>query len=401
VTKAVDDDAVVLLPGTYASVSIEIEKAVSVGASAPGAATLMANGGVSLDDPGAVLHDVRIEPASNGLTPLSVQSGTVERVLVTGPGTAPESCLLEGGLVRDTVCVGPIYEDVTAAQKVLQLINVTSGPLKIRASNGGSAAVEVVNSILHRDSPGEADIDIAADSSSSASVTLSHSSFASIQTGFNSGGLSYTQPGTNGNIDAEPLFANPSAGDYRELAGSPTVDAGVANPLTGTTDIVGAERSQGACAGGPGVPDIGAYELVPTATCPSPGPQGPVGAPPTTPSPRPPSNPVRGTGKKTVTGSVEFGKLKRLPAKGTAVLSLIVNAPGSLKLTGKGLVTRNVSPHRAGTVELNVKARGSQLGKLRATGSLKLKATIAFTPTGGAPVKAAQKLTLKLRDHSR
>jgi hypothetical protein len=59
------------------------------------------------------------------------------------------------------------------------------------------------------------------------------------------------------NQDVEPLFASPPALDIHQLAGSPTIDAGVATPLLGSGDIDGQARTQGSA------PDIGADEYVP------------------------------------------------------------------------------------------------------------------------------------------
>jgi hypothetical protein len=66
-----------------------------------------------------------------------------------------------------------------------------------------------------------------------------------------------------GNQSAPPLFVNAAAGDFREAAGSPTIDAGQAREL-GTFDLSGTPRSLGEG------PDIGAYEAVPAATPPPP-----------------------------------------------------------------------------------------------------------------------------------
>ena len=59
-----------------------------------------------------------------------------------------------------------------------------------------------------------------------------------------------------GNQSAPPLFVNSVAGDYREAAGSPTIDAGVADQL-GALDLAGNPRVLGSA------PDIGAYEFLP------------------------------------------------------------------------------------------------------------------------------------------
>jgi hypothetical protein len=66
-----------------------------------------------------------------------------------------------------------------------------------------------------------------------------------------------------GNQTAPPLFVNAAAGDYREAAGSPTIDAGVSDQLD-ALDFDGNARVLGAG------PDIGAYEFVPPAGPPAP-----------------------------------------------------------------------------------------------------------------------------------
>lgn len=62
-----------------------------------------------------------------------------------------------------------------------------------------------------------------------------------------------------GNQAPLPLFLNAAAGDFRQAAGSPTIDGGVLDPRTGGSDLLGSPRVVGAA------PDIGAYELVPAA----------------------------------------------------------------------------------------------------------------------------------------
>jgi hypothetical protein len=59
-----------------------------------------------------------------------------------------------------------------------------------------------------------------------------------------------------GNQSAAPLFVNAAAGDFREAAGSPTIDAGAVDQL-GALDPDGNARVLGTA------PDIGAYEFIP------------------------------------------------------------------------------------------------------------------------------------------
>ncbi len=89
----------------------------------------------------------------------------------------------------------------------------------------------------------------------------------------------YTEPGV-GNIDADPMFADPSNGDYSLLPGSPAIDAGssvlyIGGPLS---DLAGNDRGQD----DPATPDtgeavigavidMGAFEFTPACTvdCPA------------------------------------------------------------------------------------------------------------------------------------
>lgn len=79
-------------------------------------------------------------------------------------------------------------------------------------------------------------------------IRVGHSSFDSVA----AEGLSKIVD-TGANQTAPPLFVDAANGDYREAAGSPTIDAGVADQL-GALDLAGNPRVQGAA------PDIGAYE---------------------------------------------------------------------------------------------------------------------------------------------
>jgi hypothetical protein len=62
-------------------------------------------------------------------------------------------------------------------------------------------------------------------------------------------------PEGNNQFESEPLFAGPL--DYHQLPGSPTIDAGTADPLLGPVDFDGHPRTIGAA------PDIGADEFAP------------------------------------------------------------------------------------------------------------------------------------------
>ncbi len=69
-----------------------------------------------------------------------------------------------------------------------------------------------------------------------------------------SGLVTLAASNTDGN--PAPLLANPTGGDFHELTGSPTIDAGIPDPLAGLTDMDGDARILGA------TQDIGADEYI-------------------------------------------------------------------------------------------------------------------------------------------
>jgi hypothetical protein len=107
-----------------------------------------------------------------------------------------------------------------------------------------------------------------------------------------------TPEGTEGNQTAAPLLVDPEHGDFHELAGSPTIDAGLEGAANGPLDLDGNARASASTltCSGPGTAhtDIGAYEYIaPTPNC-NPAPAPVTLAPPTAtnppkPTPSPPA----------------------------------------------------------------------------------------------------------------
>jgi hypothetical protein len=95
-------------------------------------------------------------------------------------------------------------------------------------------------------------------------------------------------------VTAPPVFVDAAAGDYREAAGSPTIDAGANEAANGAVDLLGNPRALPGhltCAPPPpAITDIGAYELVPIA-------------PPCAPVVVPPPPPGTQLQKATISGS--------------------------------------------------------------------------------------------------
>jgi hypothetical protein len=98
-----------------------------------------------------------------------------------------------------------------------------------------------------------------------AEVSLDHSNFSSRLT---SGGGVATVPGASTNQTSTPALVDDPLGDFRQIAGSPTIDAGVNDFANGPLDFQGEARVQ------QGGTDIGADEFTPP-----PAPVAPRGTP--------------------------------------------------------------------------------------------------------------------------
>ena len=146
--------------------------------------------------------------------------------------------------------------NVTAYSRFGEGIHVTAGSyaqLAVQATNviaeGGFRDVlaEIVDTVGER----------------RAGVSLDHSNFTSR---FQTGGGAVTAPGAGTNQTAAPILADDPLGDFHQLRGSPTIDAGVTDAANGPLDFEGQARAQ------EGSTDIGADEF----TTPAPAAPAPV-----------------------------------------------------------------------------------------------------------------------------
>lgn len=109
--------------------------------------------------------------------------------------------------------------------------------------------------------------------------------------------------------------------------------------------------------------------------------------PPSPPSPSPLAN------------AISRGKLTLNKKKGTAKLAIEVPGPGTLTAVAKGKkkTVRKAALAAAGVGTVKVPLKPTGLGKkaLNATGKLKVRIDVTFTPTGGAANTQTYKVTLK------
>jgi hypothetical protein len=326
----------------------------------------------------------------------------IERVFSEAPNEFATACggADPGTTIVDSVCTGAygMFDVVGGGGSwPVNLVNdtiVAEHTAVILGSSGPALTLEAVNTIIE----GEPKDITATDSGGTVAVTLINSNYDQVEA---SGGATITAPGTAGNQTAPAELVDPGAGDFAELPGSPTVDAGVATAANGSLDLEGNPRSLSAepfCDGPhPGTPDIGALELVPAppaaASC-EPAAAGPGGGG------TPPGGPSAGEQNKRKQGAsadITFGKLTRHPKNGTATLIADVSGAGRLTVTGKGLVKRTAPAAAAGSVKLYLKAKGKAAERLGEEGSAKFEVKVAFAPTGATAVAATRRV--KLLEH--
>jgi hypothetical protein len=272
-TVAVAGDEVVLAPGLYnppSTVAITTPIDVHGQSGQPAPRVVRPTGLVFSVRGGGTLAYVQAESAGAVISNVSV----VERVTVlAGAGAAPHMAAVtmsDGSVLRDSVVrtESQTGRAIFASYGVVDLVNVTA-----IATDPGSSAVygespqagicvpdsriEVhATNVIARG--GLYDVDIPHWCNPNVPVEaafMTHSSFR--QSKVNQSPPSSRVVDMGGNQDAEPLFASPATLDFHQLAGSPTIDAGMATPLLGTGDFDGDARTLGSA------PDIGADEYVP------------------------------------------------------------------------------------------------------------------------------------------
>jgi hypothetical protein len=164
----------------------------------------------------------------------------------------------------------------------------------------------------------------------SATISVSHSNFrrANVHEGVPAMGESplWRVFDLGGNQEAEPLFAAPASLDFHQLAGSATIDAGVAIPSLGTADPDGHARTLGAA------PDIGADEFPPP-----PPPPPPPGGGAATDTTRPVASLLTMTPSTIRTAAARAGQRRRASAR----ISYALTEAASTRFTVQRVVRRS------------------------------------------------------------
>jgi hypothetical protein len=458
-------DVVVVLPGTYdLSTGIVIDDAITVRGDNGQPRPLITSDDndvtplVLVNSAGAIVRDLKVTyPSGTSLAGVFAvnEAATIERVeVVAGAGAGAQSaCSLRtasGGtiLIRDSICInnhtggslimsGLRVSAFGGSPTNARVVNVTAvgwGGITAQA-NGQSATVTVSNSIA--DGKGVNDVDgqeSGFPAAWSVNMIFDHSNY-DLVAGVTDGTL--TPAGSGTNQTAPPIYLDAANGNYRQAAGSPTINAGDRNLSDlGNLDVDGEPRVQGA-----GV-DIAGEEadVVPPAVQITGGPSGSIverrptftfaaepGATlqckidtffracsgPTSDTPAsalgpgahtfqvratdPTGNQATASRSFTVlpTPTIEVTKVVRNKHRGTAKLSVEVSAAGALALSGKGVKPATGQASGPATLTLPVRPSGGVLRKLRRTGRARVTVTVTLDPAaGGASVSDQQSLKL-------
>lgn len=280
--QTVDGDVVIVNPGDYLEGpdQLLIDSSISLqgaaGEPSPRIVSTSANNAVMVGGNATNAWVRRLTIEHDGLAnALLLQAGSAEQIVVRSTRSACEiSPTTTVTILRDSVCwtndsqgnsalfvsTNDSGGTVTAYLRNVTAVATgsdTSGIFVWGHGSGANTAVDAQNVIARG---AAADVFADADAGATATATLAHSNYVTeIEAG--PGSSSITNPGTGTkNQTSSPLFADPTNGDFHQLAGSPTIDAGNASAsMLGTLDIDGEERILGPA------PDIGADESLDTS----------------------------------------------------------------------------------------------------------------------------------------
>jgi len=158
-------------------------------------------------------------------------------------------------VIRDNACRGVEMQSLSADANPFVFNNtVVNNQGGIFVDNTASAAGEIYrNNLIAQNGIG---LEVANPSAAFDAIWTNNLVFGNT-TNF-SGTIDPT--GTNGNLSADPLFADAANRDFHVLPGSPAIDAGTNGVPLPATDFDGQPRVQDGNGDGAAVVDIGAYE---------------------------------------------------------------------------------------------------------------------------------------------
>jgi hypothetical protein len=281
VTAAKAGDEVIVGAGTYPVISpiftppsaTNIQIHGEPGGPMPRLAGAFSGPVISLSGAGDSLGYVEIENDANGGYGLVCIGSRVERVrvrVVGNSGTGAfvfSDCAIRNSLFRvegggssglRSAGGGGGGKTFASARNVTAIASGSSSTgvsAEYNEPSPGGFTLELENSIAQG---GAQDLKAAAGAFGAGNIDATHSNF---DTSSSEGEAKVIDGG--GNQTAQPVFVDAENGDFREAAGSPTIDGGIADQV-GPLDLGGNARILGPA------PDIGAYEFVPPPAVPLP-----------------------------------------------------------------------------------------------------------------------------------
>jgi hypothetical protein len=273
--SVVNGDEVVVLPGTHdiGAEEVDVFDNINLHGAVGEPRPLIRSTGTTLDnrdaDVGtddAYIHDLRLQ--STGLS-YSLYSfageSLIERIVAISAGNACHPPA-DPGVFRDSVCfssgssasaiLAPISGGGLDTYEFRNLTAIATGSnsVGLEFSAGGTTYSQVVNARNVIADGTSADVS-ATESGTSSTVTINLENSNYDTENEPDATTSITNPGS-GNNQTEPYeLADPGGGDFRQLASSPTINAGDTFPLLGELDFERQPRVQGSA------PDIGADEF--------------------------------------------------------------------------------------------------------------------------------------------
>jgi Bacterial Ig domain len=222
---------------------------------------------------GSSLSDVEVDDPAAGAWGIAVMFGmeaTVSHVYVHTTGSNAWACYPDGELI-DSVCWdsgpgGGAARPLVVLPAMVVAINDTliasgTGGVGAEVIGGGPAnmTMSLTNTIVR--GAGK-DIYVTGEETSPGllTITADHSNYANGEDDATGSGTSmFTPAGSGTNQTAMPRFVDAAAGNFHELAGSPTIGKGATNAVAGETDLDGLPWTL--------PPDIGAYQFYNGPSC--------------------------------------------------------------------------------------------------------------------------------------
>ncbi len=283
-------DEVILNPGDYAMFDDVVDPApITIhGVAGQPRPRLLFTGGqfVSLHT-GSALRYVEVDQTIPGA--VWAIGALLDQVVVRAPNYP---LFIDGSTVRNSIVVATGPGAVAIRSNSNSTSNSVLRNVTAIAPGSGGVAVDAfaatpagnvfigANNVIARGGPGGASFGARTDNAGGHATIGIGSSAYPAGTLYKSGSNAGFTYGL-GNLGLDPIFVDPAAGDYRQAAGSPTINAGADDSRNGDLDVDGDLRANGTT-------DIGADEyVVPPAGGGSTGGGGtdPSGTPTTPPSP--------------------------------------------------------------------------------------------------------------------